>query len=118
MPHWLLCIFADVDMDLLTDDTDPFMCKVREMRGHQVTTRYCSMSDKDIMAKYGRKVKVIGRPPGRPSKSSQQTVCFTCTMCESQMATVSELLTIDWLSLSLYCITCIVLLVLLEMYYL
>ena len=38
----------------------------------------------------GRKVQVIGRPQGRPTKSIKSGVLMTCTLCHATLQSVSK----------------------------
>lgn len=75
-------------VETLTDDTDPFLVKLKEQRNMPLVTRYAGMEDKELLAAYGRKVKFLGRPPGRPAKLQQKTIQLTCTLCNESYNTV------------------------------
>lgn len=43
-----------------------------------------------MIAKFGRKLRMIGRPPGRPTRTKNTNISLTCTICEAPVQTVSE----------------------------
>ncbi|XP_067936244.1 uncharacterized protein [Watersipora subatra] len=76
----------------LTEENDPFLKNLRRRVPPTKPTKFCAMSDKDLLARYGRKVQLIGRPPGRPNKSRPSIVSLTCTVCYTTINSYRDML--------------------------
>ena len=84
-----LLLYVDADSAKLTETNDPFLHNLRRRMPPSTPTKFCAISDANMLARYGRKVQMIGRPPGRPSKAKASNVSLTCTVCSTTINSVS-----------------------------
>jgi len=49
----------------LEEDNEAFLAKLKDYRGeHDEPTYYSTLTDEEMLARYGKEVQIIGRPPG------------------------------------------------------